>query len=1180
CETRKCTTNAATYVPDLPNVVGEMGRKDFIQDVKTLREHFRGLNSKASALVKDFDFQDPELSFRFAYKTGKSFTVQIFVNDTSIQSYPENFSALICIDNATDDDANTAAKCLSDVSVDNKSVSEIVATIVPKLCDHFKIALPKELSMNSLSKFSRALGNSSTPASIKKNPVVTNVLTPIVMLKRDLEEVKHFQYNAELLCADEIGFKVVVSIPVRRLGLSLEACEAWNLDPNRYLVCIMQFPPQYIDLQGVVANACQTKAYIAKEGGFKAVKDELKRLYNIQFTVLTSSQPKGVPSRSQHKDDTTESDHFVLSWTLNELLREKFFHMLCDRLWFGIGWAGAEYADYKRNRELDVDFLNDVGLQTNDQIYECLTRDKEPHWVLHYFDSEEMEKATASKNQNFLLLVLRFLRRRILLSTKYCLTCHFLHNESVSSIRPFVCGIALCQHQALVGLGNLFEAVLVNSPVVVDLLISLCYVAISARNLNPHPSKAIGITTTKQLEIANSLIVDWGTNSGTVGQRTEKGYVVYGWKNFDGQVLIDDMLEVFNPETGQSFTVNRCSSTSTVRVLEVNSEYLITDFQITVSASAVNNKSVYLPFRVHRRHERNFLDSSEAPNYQLLHKIIDKLPSVNTMVQYCKKKILKQELDKLDVLCFPLLSWIISSSRTHLRLLESEDEKVQFNDNNGNSGNWKQFIMIMSSPEKEEIFQQEKEKLRKEKDQRVGELFAFHGSPLHNWHSIVRTSLNWNKIVHGRVYGDGVYHSLQAATSSSYAAAGYHRYESGTWKNSTLIVQKCMALCEIINRPSKFTSTNPHLVVKDENWITTRYLFVECSREQLDSDENRDDDMTAMLPVLNPPYINTPAYNIGVYNPYTINMPHPVTSLTNTISNALHRRKENTSFITLDSQYFPVWFNNQPLQIPMRDFSIINNEIPTGSSVGIGRFVCDSSEMQEIINSSDNPTDYNINESILYDTNDDTLDEEEDDEFDPSLLPLPAESSKAATQRICRELKLIYDKQQSGANNDLGFYLDTEKMASVYQWVVQLKDFDQTLPLAQDMARYKVKSIDLEVRFAPDYPFVPPYIRVIRPRLLRFMDGGGGHVTAGGSICMDLLTLGNAVERGWSSVYTIEAVLLQVRMALSSLDPKPARLDRNWNCEYSASEAIDSYIRVANQHGWGVPSQWTKLFGR
>ncbi|GBC07264.1 hypothetical protein RclHR1_07340010 [Rhizophagus clarus] len=1189
-----------------------MGRKDFIQDVKILKEHFRGLNSKSASLVQGFDFQDPELSFKFAYRTGKSITVQIFVNDSSLQSYPTKFSAFVCVDAVSEEEANIAAKCLSNVNIENKTVSEIVATIIPKLCDHFRIALPKDLSMNALSKFSRGSSSSTSnqeKAQIKQ-PIVPAVQTPAQLLNRDLAELRHFRYNAELLCADEIGFKVVVSMPVTRLGLSFEACEAWNLDPDRYLVCTMQFSPSYIDLQGVIANALQTKSYLIKEGGsYQVIKDSLKKQFPITFTVLTSSLPRGIPSQSHHKDDTLESDHFVLSWTLTELLRQKFFDMLCDRMWFGIGWSGAEYADLRRNKELDTDFVNSEQSIYNGQIDECLIKDEGHHGVLCYLESEDIEVSTARTNRNFLLLVLRFLRRRILLSTKYCLTCHYPHMESsVSSIRPFVCGSALCQHQALVGLGNLFEAVLVNSPVVVDLLISLCYVAIGAQNLSPNPSKAIGVTTTTKYEIQNSLVVDWDNDIGTVGTRTERGYTVYGWKGFDCQVLANDMLEVFHPETGAPFPVNRCSHTTSVRVLEVSANTLIIDFPITVSTTVVPNRHVYLPFRVYRRNERNFLNENDAPNYSLLNSTIDKLPSVSTMVQYAKKKILKAELDKLDPLCFPLLSWIISSNRTHLRLMESEDEKVQFGESGTNYGNWKQFIMIMSSPEKEETFQREKEKLKNERrGQALGELFAFHGSPLQNWHSIIRTSLNWKKIVHGRAYGDGVYHSLQAQTSSSYAGA-YHRYDAGVWKNSMLVVQKCMCLSEIVNRPKEFTSTSPHLVVKDESWITTRYLFVECLRDPLDPTNEEEEDY----------------YNNNNYLP-NVNMPTLTSSLTNSLTSVLRRPRDNSGFINLDNTFYPVWLNNHPLQIPIRDFSIINNDIPDESSIGVGQFHYDPSDSQILIKGSSNSSSFNNNGSTIFDTIDeDTMDEDEDTEedvdgndieddddeefeyddnfddgfefkdteekreeeiddeddgIDLTLLPIPAESSKGATQRICKELRTIINRQ-SDPSNDLGFFVDTNKLQSVYQWVVQLNNFDSNLPLAQDMARNRVNSIDLEVRFAPDYPFVPPYVRVIRPRLLRFMDGGGGHVTAGGSICMDLLTLGNERERGWSSVYTMEAVLLQVKMALSSLDPKPARLDRNWNCEYSPGEAIDAYIRVANQHGWAVPQGWNSLFGR
>ncbi|CAI2179601.1 6486_t:CDS:2 [Funneliformis geosporum] len=212
---------------------------------------------------------------------------------------------------------------------------------------------------------------------------------------------------------------------------------------------------------------------------------------------------------------------------------------------------------------------------------------------------------------------------------------------------------------------------------------------------------------------------------------------------------------------------------------------------------------------------------------------------------------------------------------------------------------------------------------------------------------------------------------------------------------------------------------------------------------------------------------------------------------------------------------------------------------------------------------------------------DEKVEEHDEDEFDLTLLPFPTNSTKSATQRIYKELRMIIHNQETPTNtNDLGFYVNLDKLRSVYQWVVQLKNFDPTIPLAQDMAKHKVKSIDLEVRFAPDYPNLPPYIRVIRPRLLRFMNGGGGHVSKnsiGGSICMDLLTMGNSRDQGWSPEYSMEAVLLQVKLALSTLTP-PARLDRNWRNEYSPTEAMSAYIRVANQHGWGVPPHWDTLF--
>jgi ubiquitin-conjugating enzyme E2 Q len=92
---------------------------------------------------------------------------------------------------------------------------------------------------------------------------------------------------------------------------------------------------------------------------------------------------------------------------------------------------------------------------------------------------------------------------------------------------------------------------------------------------------------------------------------------------------------------------------------------------------------------------------------------------------------------------------------------------------------------------------------------------------------------------------------------------------------------------------------------------------------------------------------------------------------------------------------------------------------------------------------------------------------------------------------------------------------------------------------------------------------------------------------------MDLL-----VQDGWLPSYNIAAVLLQIRMAISSLEPRPARLARGdeWKRAYGTQEAFDgmfmSYFsfgfadqfegfqRAAATHGWRVPDGTRQLVMR
>ncbi|KAJ3301850.1 hypothetical protein HDU93_006790, partial [Gonapodya sp. JEL0774] len=125
---------------------------------------------------------------------------------------------------------------------------------------------------------------------------------------------------------------------------------------------------------------------------------------------------------------------------------------------------------------------------------------------------------------------------------------------------------------------------------------------------------------------------------------------------------------------------------------------------------------------------------------------------------------LRNMLDEIDLLLYPLLRWIIASNRAYFRELWNPEERLA-----GLDKRYIQFKMVMGSLEKEEQFVKEKAGSSK----RPQSIYAFHGSPLRNWHSIIRNGLHFKNIMHGRAYGNGIYHSPQLSTSQGYAQFNY-----------------------------------------------------------------------------------------------------------------------------------------------------------------------------------------------------------------------------------------------------------------------------------------------------------------------------------------------------------------------------------------------------------------------
>ena len=100
-----------------------------------------------------------------------------------------------------------------------------------------------------------------------------------------------------------------------------------------------------------------------------------------------------------------------------------------------------------------------------------------------------------------------------------------------------------------------------------------------------------------------------------------------------------------------------------------------------------------------------------------------------------------------------------------------------------------------------------------------------------------------------------------------------------------------------------------------------------------------------------------------------------------------------------------------------------------------------------------------------------------------------------------------------------GFSLEPASHDQMDKWRIQLFQFDEDSNLAKDMVVLGVDHVELEMTFPDDYPFEPPFVRVVRPRFKR-QTGFVMH----GALCMELLT-----KDGWNPVNDIESVIVSIR---------------------------------------------------
>ncbi|CAD7697949.1 unnamed protein product [Ostreobium quekettii] len=192
-------------------------------------------------------------------------------------------------------------------------------------------------------------------------------------------------------------------------------------------------------------------------------------------------------------------------------------------------------------------------------------------------------------------------------------------------------------------------------------------------------------------------------------------------------------------------------------------------------------------------------------------------------------------------------------------------------------------------------------------------------------------------------------------------------------------------------------------------------------------------------------------------------------------------------------------------------------------------------------------------------------------------------------QREFRALRKLVEEGGVPQVADLEYVND-----SIRRWSLKLKNFDDDVPggrqlnqdLAQLAARHGQDHLAMEITFPEDYPQQPFFIRVVTPRCRWYT----GHVTAGGSICIEALTL-SGTPNSWQPDYCVESMLniiihnmidCEVVYVQTPTGPGglsgPLRIDlerkytSNVMAPYSEYEAQSAFRRMEANHqrlGWG-----------
>lgn len=235
-----------------------------------------------------------------------------------------------------------------------------------------------------------------------------------------------------------------------------------------------------------------------------------------------------------------------------------------------------------------------------------------------------------------------------------------------------------------------------------------------------------------------------------------------------------------------------------------------------------------------------FLDGASAPalsadtpdRIAMLQKVMDDLEAVRLESKHsgaswvARSDLMRQRSE----LVRPMLQWITQSNRSVVVPLREEQRIPSL-------GTEWQYLLVCATPERESVFQKLKQK--------HGAAFAFHGSTIENWHSILRNGLknasHTRLMTSGAAHGKGIYLSPKSAVSARYTRiacqgagqvsatdkpiASKSATEEAGNRRIPLANLQMLAICEVVHDDSLRVHGDIWVASQEEN-VVARFFLV------------------------------------------------------------------------------------------------------------------------------------------------------------------------------------------------------------------------------------------------------------------------------------------------------------------------------------------------------------------